>query len=304
MNIKNSKLLGYLFALFTVVVWGTTFIASKQLLLAGYTPARIMLMRFLLGYGGLWLTRPRQLKLSRKEEALFALLGVSGCSLYFLTENSALLFTSTANVSILVSCAPILTALLAHFTTDEKFNSGLLWGFLVAFTGVVMVVFNGAFVLHLNPRGDLLALSAAVFWAVYSVTIKRIKQYDPILITRRILLWGILSAIPMAVPGGAFTLAPLAASPLLLFNVIYLGLIGSALCYVLWNRAFGLLGVVSTNNCLYMIPFVTIVAAFFALHEPVSPIAILGAVLITAGVVVSQQIPKIVKNAKKNSACT
>lgn len=296
MNIKNGTVLGYLFASITIVVWGTTFIASKQLLLAGYTPARIMLMRFLLGYGGLWLIAPRRLKLPRREEALFALLGLSGCSLYFLTENSALLFTSTANVSIIVSCAPIFTALLAHFTTDEKFHSGLLLGFLIAFTGVILVVFNGAFVLHLSPRGDLLALSAAVLWAVYSVMIKRVaEKYDSILITRRTLLWGILTAVPMAVPGGDFSLSPLLASPLLIFNVIYLGLIGSALCYILWNRSFRLLGVVATNNCIYLIPFVTIVAAFFTLHEPVSPIAVLGAFLITSGVVVSQRIPKAVK---------
>ena len=296
MNIKNGTVLGYLFALITVVVWGTTFIASKQLLLAGYTPARIMLMRFLLGYGGLWLIYPRRLKLHWREETLFALLGLSGCSLYFLMENSALLFTSTANVSIIVSCAPIFTALLAHFVTDEKFHPGLFLGFLIAFAGVILVVFNGAFVLHLSPRGDLLALSAAVLWAVYSVMIKHVaEKYDSILITRRTLLWGILTAIPIAIPGGAFSPLPLLSSPLLVFNVVYLGLVGSALCYILWNRSFSLLGVIATNNCIYLIPFVTIVSAFFTLHEPFSPTAVLGAFLITAGVVVSQHIPKAVK---------
>lgn len=285
----GNRPLGYFFALFTVVVWGATFIASKQLL-AEYTPARIMLMRFVLAYVGLWLIRPRRLQLTGRQELQFLLLGITGCSVYFMTENSALLYTTAANVSILVSAAPILTALLAHFTAEERFRANTLWGFLAAFSGVVLVVFNGAFVLRLNPMGDLLALSAAVCWAVYSISLRRTAAgMDPILVTRRTLLWGIVTAIPMAIPGGPFTLAPLAESPVLAFDLLFLGLVGSALCYVLWNRAFGLLGVVQTNNCIYLIPFVTMVAAHFVLGESITIAAFGGAALITAGVVIAQR---------------
>lgn len=285
---RKNKLVGYCFALFTVVVWGSTFIASKQLL-TYYTPARIMLMRFVLAYAGLWIIRPKRLKLSRKQELQFVLLGIAGCSIYFMTENTALLYTTAANVSIIVSSAPIFTAILAHFTSEEKFHINTFWGFLAAFSGVVLVVFNGAFVLRLNPAGDLLALGAALCWAVYSVTLRRVSVgMDPILVTRRTMLWGIVTAFPMAIPGGAFTLAPL-ASPLLAFDILFLGLAGSALCYVLWNRAFSLLGVVRTNNCIYLVPFVTIVAAHFTLNEPLTPASIAGALLITAGVVIAQR---------------
>lgn len=288
MKASKAPSLGYFFALFTVAVWGTTFIASKQLLTA-YTPARIMLMRFILAYGALWLIRPRQLKLTGRQELCYLALGVMGCSLYFLTENTALLYTTAANVSIIVSAGPILTAILAHFTSDEKFHRNTLLGFLVAFSGVVLVVCNGAFVLRVSPVGDLLALSAACCWAVYSVLLRRVSAgEDPILVTRRTMLWGILTAIPPAIPGGAFSLAPL-SSPLLAFNTLFLGLIGSALCYVLWAKAFALLGVVPVNNCIYLIPFVTIVAAHFTLKEPISSAAIVGAVLITTGVVLAQR---------------
>ncbi|MPM30508.1 hypothetical protein SDC9_77058 [bioreactor metagenome] len=288
MKLSKRTSLGYFFALFTVAVWGTTFIASKQLLTV-YTPARIMLMRFVLAYIALWIIRPRPLKLPWKSELRFAALGLAGCSLYFLTENTALLHTTAANVSIIVSAAPIFTAILAHFTIEEKFHRNTLFGFLVAFSGVVLVVCNGAFVLHLSPAGDLLALLAACCWAVYSVLLRRASgELDPILVTRRTMLWGLVTAIPMAIPGGAFSLAPL-TSPLLAFDLLFLGLIGSALCYVLWAKAFALLGVVPTNNCIYLIPFVTIVAAHFTLKEPVTWAAILGAGLITAGVVLAQR---------------
>ena len=288
MNPSRKTTLGYLFALFTVLVWGATFIASKQLL-AFYTPARIMLMRFILAYIALWIIRPRPLLLPWKTELRFAALGIAGCSVYFLTENTALLHTTAANVSIIVSAAPILTALIAHFATDEKLHRNTLLGFLTAFSGVVLVVFNGAFVLRVSPKGDILALLSACCWAAYSVMLRKMPpELDPILVTRRTMLWGLITAVPMAIPGGAFSLAPLAA-PLPLFDILFLGLIGSALCYVLWGKAFTLLGVVPTNNCLYLIPFVTIVMAGLTLKEPISPAAVAGAGLITAGVILAQR---------------
>lgn len=287
--IHQKKLTGYLFALFTITVWGSTFISSK-LLLEFYTPSQIMLTRFLLAYGALWLLRPKRLALSAKQEAAFFLLGLSGCSIYFYTENTALTYTLASNVSIIVAAAPIFTAILAHFTGEEAFHHRTLLGFLVAFSGVILVVCNGTFILKLNPRGDFLALAAALCWAVYSVFLRRVGQnLDPILVTRRTLFWGMLTAVPLVLAQGVpYPTAPL-FTPMVAGNFLFLGLIGSGLCYVLWNKAFHLLGVVTTNNFIYLNPFVTIVAARLFLKERISPLALLGAALITVGVVVSQR---------------
>ena len=289
---NREKLTGWLFAAFTITVWGSTFISSKKLL-GLYSPAQIMLTRFFLAYCALWLLRPRKLKLSRRQELGFLLLGLFGCSLYFYTENTALTYTLASNVSIIVAAAPIFTAILAHFAGEERFRRNTLWGFLVAFTGVVLVVCNGTFVLKLNPRGDLLALGAAASWAVYSVLVRKLGQgVDSILVTRRTLFWGILTALPMILlEGNPYPTAPL-LTPVVAGNFLFLGLVGSGLCYVLWNKAFRLLGVVTTNNFIYLNPFVTIVTARLFLDEPISPLALLGAVLITVGVVVSQREPK------------
>ena len=286
---NRTKLLGYLYAGFTIAVWGSTFISSK-LLLEHYTPTQIMLTRFLLAYTALWILRPRKLTLSRKQEALFCLLGLSGCSVYFYAENTALTYTLASNVSIIVAAAPIFTAILAHFAGVERFRRSTLWGFLIAFAGVILVVCNGTFVLKLNPRGDLLALAAAACWAAYSVLMRKTAQdLDPLLVTRRILFWGSITAVPLILlEGAAYPTAPLLL-PVVAGNLLFLGLIGSGLCYVLWNKAFRLLGVVATNNFIYLNPFITIVVARIFLKEPISPLALLGAALITAGVIAAQQ---------------
>ena len=273
---NREKLTGWLFAAFTITVWGSTFISSKKLL-GLYSPAQIMLTRFFLAYCTLWLLRPRKLKLSRRQELGFLLLGLFGCALYFYTANTA----------------------LAHLDGEERFRRNTLWGFLVAFTGVVLVVCNGTFVLKLNPRGDLLALGAAASWAVYSVLVRKLGQgTDPILVTRRTLFWGILTALPMVLlEGKTYPTAPL-LTPVIAGNFLFLGLVGSGLCYVLWNKALRLLGVVATNNFIYLTPFVTIVTARLFLDEPISALALLGAVLITIGVVASQWEPKKVAKSE------
>ena len=288
----RRKLTGYLFAGITILIWGSTFISSKRLLDV-YTPAQIMLTRFLLAYAALWLLRPRTLKCSLKEELVFILLGLSGCSVYFYTENSALHYTLASNVSIIVAAAPIFTAILAHFAGLERFRSGTLHGFLIAFAGVILVVCNGTFVLKLNPKGDLLALAAALCWAVYSVLIRKLDDdLDSLLITRRTLFWGLLTAIPLALLEGApYPVAPL-LTPVIAGNFLFLGLLGSGLCYILWNRAFVYLGVVTTNSFIYIQPFITILVGRIFLQEPISPLALVGAGLITAGVVATQRVPK------------
>ena len=289
---NREKLTGWLFAAFTITVWGSTFISSKKLLRL-YSPSQIMLTRFFLAYCALWLLRPRKLALSRRQEFGFLLLGLFGCSLYFYTENTALTYTLASNVSIIVAAAPIFTAILAHFAGEERFRRNTLWGFLVAFTGVVLVVCNGTFVLKLNPKGDLLALGAAACWAVYSVQVRKLGQgVDPILLTRRTLFWGILTALPLVLLEGKPYPATSLLTPVVAGNFLFLGLVGSGLCYVLWNKAFRLLGVVATNNFIYLNPFVTIVTARLFLDEPISPLALLGAVLITVGVVASQREPR------------
>jgi drug/metabolite transporter (DMT)-like permease len=285
----QRKLTGYLLALFSIAVWGSTFICSK-LLLAAFTPVQIMLSRFLLAYAATWLIRPKRVRLPLRQELIFLLLGLTGCSVYFYTENTALTYTLASNVSIIVAAAPIFTAVLAHLTGEERLRANTLLGFLVAFAGVILVVCNGTFVLKLSPRGDLLALAAAACWALYSILLRRAGlDADPIFLTRRTLFWGIVTAVPMAVAEGAAYPAQALVQPVFAGNLLFLGLIGSGLCYVFWNRAIQLLGVVTTNNFIYLNPFVTIVTARLFLSEPISPLALVGAVLITAGVVAAQR---------------
>ena len=270
------------------MVWGTTFIASK-LLLEYYSAAVLMIMRFVIAWAVLFAMRPRLMRAPVRDELKMLACGVLSCSLYFMCESNALRFTLASNVSILVAAAPIFTSVLAHFfTKDEKFHKNLLFGFLIAFTGVALVVFNGTVILKLNPLGDALSLAAALSWACYSVVVKTlVSKYDIILLTRRIMFYGLVTALPLLVfETQPFSLAPLGTGTNLI-ALLFLGVVGSGICYFTWNTATSRLGVVATNNYIYANPFITMLAARLMLGERISPMGAVGAVLIILGVFLS-----------------
>ena len=289
----TQKTLGHVFALFTIVVWGSCYVLTKNLLAAGYTAIQIIPLRMALAYVALLVMRPRFLRLPLKDELMFVLIGITGGSFYFFLQNTALTYTYAANVSIIVSLSPIFTVMLAQLfsRTNEKLGKFVYIGSLVAIAGVVLVVLNGSLNFHLSPLGDVLALAAAVAWAVYSILIKKYtERYDNFIVTRRVMLWAFLTAIPlMLLTDGMPDLTPLFTQPKVLLSWLFLAVFGNAVCFAIWNIAFQRLGVVVTNNYLYASPFVTLLVGWLLLHEPISLMGIIGAVLITVGVFLAQK---------------
>lgn len=291
----TQKIMGHFYAIFTILVWGSCFVLTKEMLTT-YTAIQIIPLRMALAYVTLWVLRPKTLKLPRKDELMFILIGVTGGSLYFFLQNTALSYTYAANVSILVALAPILTVILAQLfsRSGERLGKYVYIGAVIAIVGVVLVVLNGQLTFHLNPLGDLIALGAAFMWALYSILIKKYtERYDNFLVTRRVMLWAFLTSVPlMLVTDGMPDLRPLFTTPRILLSWLFLGVFGNAVCFAIWNVAFKRLGVVITNNYLYASPFVTLAAGYLILHEEITLMSIIGAVLITAGVIVALKKPR------------
>ena len=291
----TQKIMGHFYAIFTILVWGSCFVLTKEMLTT-YTAIQIIPLRMALAYVTLWVLRPKTLKLPRKDELMFILIGVTGGSLYFFLQNTALSYTYAANVSILVALAPILTVILAQLfsRSGERLGKYVYIGAVIAIVGVVLVVLNGQLTFHLNPLGDLIALGAAFMWALYSILIKKYtEQYDNFLVTRRVMLWAFLTSVPlMLVTDGMPDLRPLFTTPRILLSWLFLGVFGNAVCFAIWNVAFKRLGVVITNNYLYASPFVTLAAGYLILHEEITLMSIIGAVLITVGVIVALKKPR------------
>ncbi|MCI8511411.1 MAG: DMT family transporter [Lachnospiraceae bacterium] len=291
----RENTIGHACALLTSLIWGTTFVSTK-ILLTAFSPVEILLFRFVLGYLALFAACPRRFKTSSKgQELIFAAAGLCGVCLYYLLENIALTYTMASNVSVIVSVAPFFTALLTRLLLkgEEKLHPGFLLGFVVAMAGVFLICFNGI-ELKLNPAGDLLALSAALLWALYSVLIKKITAYGygTIPATRRIFFYGVLFMLPAALLLG-FRLEPARLTSLTyLSNLVYLGLGASALCFVTWNLAVKILGPVKTSVYIYIVPVITIASSALILGDPLTPLTAAGTGLALAGLFLSERRPK------------
>ena len=250
------------------------------------TPAEIFVLRFALAYVCILpFARGRLLAANLRDELLLAAAGLSGGSLYFLTENIALEYAPASNVSLIVCTAPVWTAVAMSLAyRGERMSRRQIAGSALAFAGMVLVVLNGHFVLQLSPRGDMLALAAALLWMVYSLVVKRIGgRYPAVFITRKVFFYGLLTILPV------FAFHPFAverevlARPAVWGNLLFLGVVASMLCYLLWNAVMHRLGTVRTTNYIYINPLVTIVTAALCIGERITPAALAGAALILYG---------------------
>ena len=297
----RNKRIGHLAALLTIMIWGTTFISTK-ILLVDFKPVEILFSRFIMGFFALFIIFPKRLKTkSCKEELTFVFAGLSGICLYYLLENIALTYTLASNVGVIISVAPFFTAILAHLfmKSEEKLRIQFFIGFIVAITGIVLISFNGQS-LELNPFGDLLAIIAALVWAFYSILTKKISNfgYPVILSTRRTFFYGILFMIPVLFLSDFQLDLSRFGNITYLFNILYLGLGASALCFVTWNFAVKELGAVKTSVYIYMVPVITVITSVLILHEKLTLLAGTGTVLTLIGLFLSEY--KMDKKETKN----
>ena len=279
-----------------------TFVNTKVLIGAGMQPAAIFACRFVLAYAGLWIYMLAAGKASRvwngwKDEGVFLLLGITGGSLYFLTENTALCYTQACNTSFLVSSAPLFTAiftlLYARFGKSrfarglEKVRLGwpLVIGTVLALTGMALMVFEGQKI-QLSARGDLLAIGAALCWAVYSLFMGQMtREYGALLATRKVFFYGLITVLPF-LGGCRDSFAPVVLLQRSVWmNLLFLGVVASLLCFLVWNVVIDKLGNVTSTNYVYLNPAFTLLTAIVFLGESLTLLAAVGAVAIILGVI-------------------
>ena len=294
----------HLVAFMVVAIWGTTFVSTKLLLLNGLSPVHIFTLRFIIAYvmllgASCFLPRHRWMSKNWKDELIMLGLGVTGGSLYFMTENAAMNYTTTTNTSLIVCLCPLFASLLISICYKSERLHGLqIVGSLLAAIGVTIVVLNGRFVLHLSPIGDALAFAACLCWALYSLLlIPASKHYDTLFITRKVFAYGLLSMLPYyAIYPEMPPMEALLRYDTIL-QLLFLGCIASTICFLVWNWVIRRLGAIVTTNYVYFNPVVTILCAWMVLNERITGWFLLGTVMILAGMYLADKKQKTSNNA-------
>lgn len=304
----NSRLAYHALAFAVVAVWGVTFICTKVLINAGLLPAQIFAIRFTIAYAGIWIlaaVRHEGTALwcrSWKDELMFVYLGITGGSLYFLAENTAIACTQACNVAFLVCSAPLMTLLLTllyrRLFRGSRFAEGmenvrigwpLITGTLLALSGMAAVLFDGNAV-ELSLKGDLLAIGTALCWACYSLFMgQMVREYGTVFATRKSFFYGLLTIIPF-VAGHSLDLSVL-ARPEVWGNLLFLSVAASLICFIAWNEVMSRLGNVTSTNYVYLNPFFTLIGAVIFLGESLTVQSALGCAAIVTGVALSAKDP-------------
>jgi drug/metabolite transporter (DMT)-like permease len=277
-------------ALVAIVVWGASFIATKTAL-GEVGSFAIITLRFGMGVVVLLVTVAARGQLrwpSRRELALFALLGFQGVLLHQLLQVTGLRFTSATNTGWMVALIPVFTALLARGFLREHLTAMQTGGIALAFAGALVVLGHGwprLPPLHAAATwGDFLVFLSAPNWAVFSVLSKPALRSRPAaLVMTWVLLLGWLMTLPFfAVTHGWTDLAALSARGWT--AILFLGVFCSGAAYIFWYDSLVAADASRVAAFLYLEPLVTVAVAGWLLHEAITAATLAGGAIILIGV--------------------
>jgi len=278
-----------LLLLVAVIIWGSTFVASK-ICLSVMSPIQLVAGRFLIAAPALYLVarlRGASFRLGAHKKVL--LLAVALFSFHYLLQTWALEFTTATNSGWLITVAPLTIALLAALFLREPAPPAV--GILVASLGIVLLVSKGDLrsLGTLSSVGDFMVLASTFTWAVFTIITRNpSRSLDPVVVT-------FVMTVPLAASAPVLPLvldrwtawSDLGLETLL--ALLFLGLAGVALAQWFWQRGVAKLGAAQAGLFLYLEPLATTALAVPYLGEPFGPVSAVGGLLVVLGVFLARR---------------
>lgn len=286
----RSRALVTLEALFAVVAWGASFVATK-FALRDVQPFTLVWLRFAMGVLILAavVVRRGQWRLPARRELLaFAGIGFLGITFHQWLQSTALVQAQATTTSWIVATSPVFIAILGALVLRERLSALRAAGILLAGVGVLLLVSKGDLRGLLSgggwTMGDVLILISAVNWAVFSTLSRGLMLRHP---AARALLFvmgfGWLFITPPFLAGpGLGDIVHLTRSGWA--GVLFLGIGCSGLAYIAWYDALQVMPVSQLGVFLYLEPLVTLLVAWWLLGEAITPVTLLGGAVILLGV--------------------
>ena len=284
-------ILARLLLLFTVIVWGWTFVATK-LCLQYVNPIELLGLRMLIGIPMLLIIGASKKITLRFEKNRIRLLLASLVMLaHFLVQITGIKYTSATNTGWIIALTPLVVAVLAFLILKERLGRNILIGIAVATIGILFLVSKGRFAdfRWLSSYGDWLVLGSAHTWALYTIITRDISRaHDPVAVTIAVLLPSMILAVGIMLFTSDWTIfmhLPARAVIALLF----LGIFGTALGHWFWQMGVAKVGAAEAAIFLYLEPVATTALAVPYLHESFGVFTAVGAGLVLLGVWYAQR---------------
>jgi len=286
----TKKLLPYLEALFAVVVWGISFIATK-IAVGQISPTTVVWLRFAMGIPILLIAviMRKQFAFPKGGEWLyFALLGFLGISFHQWLQSNGLKTAQATTTAWIVSTSPAFIAILGWMVLKEKLNLLQSSGIVLAMIGVLGVVSKGDFstlaIGKFGSYGDFLILISAVNWAVFSILSRRgLKQHPSTMMTLWVMTIGwLITSLAFFANKGYVEFPQLDARGWT--AMIFLGIFTTGFAYIAWFDALSQLPAAQTGAFLFVEPLTSMVVASIILNEKITLVSVLGGAVILVGI--------------------
>lgn len=298
LSIRSNHAIALAKALFAVVAWGASFIATK-FALRDVSPITIVWLRFGMGVlliGLVVILRKKLVLPSGRDAAYFALLGLIGITYHQWLQSTGLQTAQASTTAWIVATTPIFMALLGWWLLKERLTSVQLAGILLAMIGVLMVVSGGDLKAlgmdQVGMPGNLYILASAPNWAIFSVLSRPgLDRYPPDLMMFYVMGFGwLFSSIIFFGGPGIAEISQLSQNGWI--GIAFLGIACSGLAYVFWYDGLQSIPASQIGALLYLEPLVAVVVAAILLAEPIVAASILGGAAILLGVYLVERFTK------------
>ena len=280
-----------LYLFLPVLFWGLSYLAIK-VVLTELEPVEMISARFALAAPVLLvIIKAKRLAIWPQEMRGKLVIASFIVFLHFWVMATGMKETSASNTAWILTTAPIFIALLSWVYLKERFTLAQWIGLVVAVAGVFALVYNGnpANLGWIRSRGDVIVLGSCVTWAFYTVGTREITtRIHPLVAT----FWMTVIAGLFFVPwtlwhsgiGIYWQLKPWTA-----ISLVFLGVFCLAMAFWLWSEGLKRQPAAEVGIYLYFEPLVTMIAAWLILKEQITVWLVIGALLISVGVWVSER---------------
>lgn len=288
---KPKLSLVYLSLILAMLLWGYTFVAFK-FALESFGPISIIFLRLIISVVflfGISLIMGKLQPIRKSDYKFFVLLAFFEPFLYFLGESFGLTYVSSTMGSVIIAIIPLIVPIAAYFIYRERLTI-LNWiGLVVSFIGVIAVVFASDVEIVARLKGVLLLFLAVLSAVGYSLTVKGLShKYNGFTITAYQNALGLIMFLPLFLWFDAGSILSLSPTTTAWTSLLYLGIFGSSLTFVLFTFSIREIGASRANIFTNLIPVFTAILSYFLLKEAMPGLKVAGIFIVLIGVFLSQ----------------
>ncbi|MBN1980488.1 MAG: DMT family transporter [Chitinivibrionales bacterium] len=289
---NRSVFLAYGAVITAVLIWGISFVATK-IALATIPLYLLIFIRFSISLSLFLLYqafRRRWPSFTLREHGRILLMSLFEPGLYFIFETAGLKMTSAGEASLIIATVPIAILLLSALLYREKIGLIKKLGTAVSIGGIALLVFGASHGIDSGKGslvGDLLIVGAVVSAAFYTLLLRDLaRKFSPVDLTLMQIIYGTIFFSPFAIAGwGTFDVSAVSSASWI--ALVYLAILSTLVAFLCYNYGLRTISPIQASLFANCIPIITIAVSSFMIREILTPLQLIGGVLVLGAVFLS-----------------